>query len=265
MNDPIKDFVEQHREDFDHLEAPKFDLAGLKAKIAQKPAIKKHRVLSIKPAQWIAAAAVLLVSALGFWFFNKTEQVKSPEQHLVINRDRPKEVIAKPDVKVPTTNNKQDIQLVKHQTALPVKRNRFKKENQPMEQFDLMLVKQLSDSTSSSNRLAAVLAIKKSDFISYDLLDRLSGTIQHDSNSNVRLAALSILEKYQQDAHVSNLLITALNHQDDPMVQLSLVNLLGKMQNIKIEERLYALVNDPSTMEAVKDEAYQILLKENKF
>lgn len=265
MNDPIKDFVEQHREDFDYLEAPKFDLAGLKAKIAQKPAIKKHRVLSTKPAQWIAAAAVLLVSAMGFWFFNKTEQVKSPEQHLVINRDRPKEGIAKPDVKVATTNNKQDIQLAKHQTALPVKRNRFKKENQPVEQFDPMLVKQLSDSTSSSNRLAAVLAIKKSDFISYDLLDRLSGTIQHDSNSNVRLAALSVLEKYQQDAHVSNLLITALNHQDDPMVQLSLVNLLGKMQNIKIEERLYALVNDPSTMEAVKDEAYQILLKENKF
>lgn len=264
MNDPIKDFVEQHREDFDHLEAPKFDLAGLKAKIAQKPAIKKHRVLSIKPAQWIAAAAVLLVSAMGFWFFNKTEQAKSPEQHLVINRDRPKEVIAKPDIKV-ATHNKEDIQLAKHQATLPVKRSRFKKGNQPMEQFDPMLVKQLSDSTSSSNRLAAILAIKKSDFISYDLLDRLSGTIQHDSNSNVRLAALSVLEKYQQDAHVSNLLITALNHQDDPMVQLSLVNLLGKMQNIKIEERLYALVNDPSTMEAVKDEAYQILLKENKF
>lgn len=265
MNDPIKDFVEQHREDFDHLEAPRFDLAGFKAKQAQEPVIKKHRVLSIKPVQWMAAAAVLLVSAMGFWFFNRTDQAKNPEQHVGIKKDNTSQkVILKPDVKV-FTKEAQNFQLAKHETVSPVKKKRFKKEVLPIEQFDLMLNKQLSDSSSSSTRLAAVLAIKRSDLISYDLLDRLAGIIQHDKNSNVRLAALSILEKYQQDAHVANLLVTALHHQDDPMVQLSLVNLLGKMKNIKIDEQLYALVNDPTTMEAVKDEAYQILLKENKF
>ena len=102
------------------------------------------------------------------------------------------------------------------------------------------------------------------ELISYDVLNRLSGTIQNDGNSNVRLAALSVLEKYKEDAYVSNLLVTSFNHQDDPMVQLVLVNLLGKMPNIQIDEKLYALVNDPSTLELVKDEAYHILLKENK-
>ncbi|MFD2284954.1 hypothetical protein GJU39_11860 [Pedobacter petrophilus] len=265
MNDPIKDFVDQHREDFDHLEAPLFDLAGLKAKLAQNPTPEKTRVLSIKPARWVAAAAVLLVIASGFWFFNRTEGAKKPEQHLAINKGKnAKKTDAKPLVKV-ITNEKKQVQFATQKAVPRVKKYSLKNQLPPIAQLDPIFNKQLNDSTSSSTRLAAVLAIKKSGFISYDLLDRLANTIQNDRNSNVRLAALSILEKYQQDAHVSNLLVKALNHQDDPMVQLSLVNLLGRMQHIKIDEQLYALVNDPSTMEAVKDEAYQILLKENKF
>lgn len=147
--------------------------------------------------------------------------------------------------------------------AIPVKKHRLKKTVRPADQLN-QLLKQLNDSTSSSTRLAAILTIKKMELISYDVLNRLSGTIQNDGNSNVRLAALSVLEKYKEDAYVSNLLVTSFNHQDDPMVQLVLVNLLGKMPNIEIDEKLYALVNDPSTLELVKDEAYHILLKENK-
>ncbi|MCX2582775.1 HEAT repeat domain-containing protein [Pedobacter sp. MR22-3] len=265
MNDPIKDFVEQHREDFDHLEAPQFNLAGFKASLAQEPMVKKHRTLNIKPASWMAAAAVLLVCTIGLWFFNNTQRAKKTEQHLALNKQNKHPKIAeKPLVKAVTQNAKRS-QFAAHETTSHVKKHQSKEEVPFIPSPDQMLYKKLNDSASSSTRLAAVLAIKKSELISYDMLDRLAATIQHDGNSNVRLAALSVLEKYRQDTHVTNLLVNALNHQNDPMLQLSLVNLLGKMQNVKIDERLYALVNDPSTLEAVKDEVYQILLKENKF
>ena len=265
MNDPIKDFVEQHRVDFDHLEAPRFDLAGFKAKQAREQVMKKQRVVSIRPAYWVAAAAILLVSAASLWFYNTTEPAQGPEQHLLVNKKTSdQQIIKKQAVKV-ATNAYQQIQLVDSKKAIKTKKHKLKKESLAIEPIDPMLDSALNDSTSSSTRLAAVLAIKRSDFISYELLNRLAITIQQDGNSNVRMAALSVLEKYQHDTQVSDLLIKALHQQNDPMVQLSLVNLLGKMKDIKIDDRLYALVNDPSTMEAVKDEAYQILLKENKF
>lgn len=260
MNDPIKDFVEKHRGDFDHLDAPQLDLAGLKARLAQANDQKRHRLLSVKSTWWIAAAAILLVCAVGFWFFRLANQTVNPEQRFAGTQD---------------TLHQQGAQKTKAQSmpdqnpvamkylAIPVKKHRLKKTVRPADQLN-QLLKQLNDSTSSSSRLAAILTIKKMELISYDVLNRLSGTIQNDGNSNVRLAALSVLEKYKEDAYVSNLLVTSFNHQDDPMMQLVLVNLLGKMPNIQIDEKLYALVNDPSTLELVKDEAYHILLKENK-
>jgi len=265
MNDPIKDFVEQHREDFDDLEAPKFDLAGFKAKMAQKPVSEKPAVLMMNPAHWMAAAVALLVCAAGFWVFNSKEQAKSPEQQLVVQkRIKLQQTIEKPLVKA-VLGNTAASRRVKQQKTPVINKQESKKSVTPAPLIDPILDEQLNDSTSSSTRLAAVLAIKRNDLISYELLDRLAITLQQDGNSNVRMAALSILEKYQQDAHVSNLLVKALHQQNDPMVQLALVNLLGKMDNVKIDERLYALVNDPSTIDAVKDEAYHILLKENKF
>lgn len=264
MNDQIEDFVEQYREDFDDLEAPKFDLAGFKTKMAQTPVSEKPAVLMMNPARWMTAAVALLVCAAGFWVFNSTEQAKSPEQQLVVQkRNKVQQTIEKPLVKA-VLGNTAASQRVKQKVPV-INKQESKKSVTPAPLIDPILDEQLNDSTSSSTRLAAVLAIKRNDLISYKLLDRLAITLQQDGNSNVRMAALSILEKYQQDAHVSNLLVKALHQQNDPMVQLSLVNLLGKMENVKIDERLYALVNDPSTIDAVKDEAYQILLKENKF
>ena len=48
------------------------------------------------------------------------------------------------------------------------------------------------------------------------------------------------------------------------MVQLGLVTILGKMKDLNINDKLYALANDPNTFDAVKDEAYSILLKDDK-
>jgi len=260
MNDPIKDFVEKHRGDFDHLDAPQLDLAGLKARLAQANDQKRHRLLSVKSTWWMAAAAILLVCAVGFWFFRLANQTVNPEQRFAGTLDTLYQQGAQ---KTKAQSMPAQKPVAMKYVAIPVKKHRLKKTVRPADQLN-QLLKQLNDSTSSSSRLAAILTIKKMELISYDLLNHLSGTIQNDGNSNVRLAALSVLEKYKEDAYVSNLLVTSFNHQDDPMVQLVLVNLLGKMPNIQIDEKLYALVNDPSTLELVKDEAYHILLKENK-
>jgi hypothetical protein len=72
------------------------------------------------------------------------------------------------------------------------------------------------------------------------------------------------MSQYSGDKHVSSLLVSSFTTQKDPLVQLGLIGLLGKIDNDKVEDRLFALADDPNTFEAVKDEAYLALLNQNK-
>ncbi|WP_431295146.1 hypothetical protein [Pedobacter sp. P26] len=67
MNDQIKDFVEQHREEFDHLDAPAFDIDRFKRMQVQakEPKVKTIRFFNSK---WLVAASVVLVAATA-WLF----------------------------------------------------------------------------------------------------------------------------------------------------------------------------------------------------
>jgi len=259
MNDPLKEFVEQNRAAFDELEAPVFNLEGFKARLNPQ---QEQKIKKLWPgAKWLVAASVFIAFGTAFLLYRYTVPYLTAE--MVQNKKtKSKKVIVKsnPEVEkmVPTGNQKHFAA-----TVSPKKLKRVFK--QLPEKAELNeLYKNLSDSSSSSSRLAAILEIEKSKLMSNDLLDRLAKTLNHDENSNVRLAALSVLEKYSYDAHVSTMLVHSLNTQSDPMVQLGLVNILGKMKNLNINDKLYALANDPNTFDAVKDEAYNILLKEDK-
>jgi len=126
------------------------------------------------------------------------------------------------------------------------------------------LYARLRDSSSASMRLSAVLEIERTGKINYNVLDSLAKTLNNDSNSNVRLAALNVIGQYANDKHATSLLVNSFSTQADPLVQLGLVGLLGKVDNVKVEHRLFALAEDPNTFAAVKDEAYVALLNQNK-
>lgn len=261
MNDPIKDFVAKHREDFDHLEAPEFDLAGFKSRLDDStPKKQTLKIWNIKP--WAIAAAILVLFTIGLLIFRMQYAPTGQRLQRVVKKQS---VTKKTEIQVGLKSDLTAKNNLK-KTAQPYAKQAQRK-NPPLQKNEAgfrQLYERLADSSSASTRLAAVLIIGKSDRVSYDTFDRLSKTIQSDGSSNVRLAALSVLEKYQTDPYVTKLLVSSLNNQHDPMVQLVLVNLLGRMEHIKIDEKLYALVNDPNTFGAVKDEAYNILLKENK-
>lgn len=261
MNDPIKDFVAKHREDFDHLEAPEFDLAGFKSRLNNStPKKQPLRIWNRKP--WAIAAAVLVLFTIGLLLFKKQFSQTDQRVQTVAKKQpvvKPVNPQIEPKKNLTVNNNPERIAQLQVNNSAKKTLATYK-----IEDGLKQLYQKLVDSSSASTRLAAVLTIGKSDRVSYDTFDRLSKTIQNDGSSNVRLAALNVLEKYQTDQYVSKLLVAALNNQHDPTVQLVLVNLLGRMEHIKIDEKLYALVNDPNTFGAVKDEAYNILLKENK-
>lgn len=261
MNDQLKEFVEHNREEFDQLEAPVFNLEGFKAKRNQAPEKRKNKVLFLTTNKWLVAASIVVVFGSLFFFLIRNEK-PFPTGEIVrkVQKDLNEEIRQEPqikdsEIKVPNNGTKTSYASFKGTTGAKIKYKLTDKNN---------LYLNLNDSTSSSNRLSAILEIERTGTMSNAVLDKLSETLNKDENSNVRLAALSLMAKYSYDAYASGLLIRSLNVQSDPMVQLELVNILGKIENININDKLYALANDPNTFSAVKDEAYNILLREDK-
>ena len=255
MNDPLKDFVAQHRAEFDHLDAPAFKLDQLRNK--QQPLLeKKKTILLFSRTKWLAAATVLIALTTTLLVYSNKEADKNTV--MAFQKEPIEKVLATPApietapafAPASMTTTVHTMANVQHATTAPT----------PTKD----VYAGLSDSTSASTRLLAILEIEKSGNINNYLLDKLASTLNNDGNTNVRLAALSVMQNYRDDAHVSNLLVRSLNTQTDPMVQLGLVGLLGKMKNVKIEGRLQALANNPETFAAVRDEAYNILLNQDK-
>jgi len=261
MNDQIKDFVEQNREEFDHLEAPAFDMQRFKRTVAPqaKPQVKTVSLFNSK--KWLIAASLLVAVASTWIFFYRQQETK-------VNYAQTKPVDEKQH---PAVNMPEEIKPEKYTESpaalLPVAAERHASKSEMKvvaAKNEVSDYKALQDSSSASIRLLAILDIEKSNRINNEVLNMLSQTLNHDGNTNVRLAALSVLQKHQTDSYAASLLVNSLNKQDDPMVQLGLISLLGKMKNVKIDDQLHAIVDNPETFVAVRDEAYNVLLNQDK-
>ncbi|WP_443947473.1 HEAT repeat domain-containing protein [Pedobacter sp. AW1-32] len=256
MHDPLKKFVDEHRNEFDELEAPEFNMAMFKARheVEEIP-LPKRNIVFLFGTKWLAAACVVLFAGTAFLIYQQSE---TSENGVAA-------VVSKPIIKpiIPAAIKNEIVSPNEKQYEAAVKKIVLKKiDQQELEKTNWNA--KLLDSSSAANRLTAILNIGQSKNISNADLDQLARTLNQDQNSNVRLAALDVLKKYSDDDHVAALLLNALDVQTDPMVQLALVALFGNSHNQKVNERLYALANNPETFEAVKDEAFSILLEQNK-
>jgi hypothetical protein len=275
MNDPIKDFVEQHRGEFDHLEAPVFQLDQLKKRIQAVPEVRKRSFSMLNGNKWLVAASILMTLTCAWFFFYSSDQEDS-----VVKLARHKQTSAtganvtsgsKSASRDSVADNSVFIgkPLAKRVAVADVNSAEANINNTKLgvEPVGVLLkdgYARLKDSTSASSRLLAILEIEKEDRIDDELLQMLALTLNHDKNTNVRLAALSLLEKVNHDGYVSSLLVSSLDKQDDPIVQLGLMSILGNMENVDIDDKLESLASSPDTFAAVRDEAYSILLKQNK-
>jgi hypothetical protein len=119
----------------------------------------------------------------------------------------------------------------------------------------------LNNGESASQRMQGAkvaLEINKADA---EIVNALVKAMHEDPSSNVRLAALEALSKFSGDARVKRELIRSLSLQKDPLVQISLIQLLVRMQEKGVVDDLQKIVDDEGTIQAVKDEAYSGILR----
>ncbi len=134
----------------------------------------------------------------------------------------------------------------------------LKKEVQATKQLMLVM---MDNQQSASQRMQGVNVALRIDKADDEVVKALSKMMNEDPNTNVRLAALDALSKFREEPQVRKELIQALSIQEDPVVQIALIQLMVRMKEKGATKDLERIIDDDETMKAVKDEAYSGLLK----
>jgi hypothetical protein len=119
----------------------------------------------------------------------------------------------------------------------------------------------IQNDESASQRIQGVnvaMTIEKADD---QVVKALIKAMNQDPNTNVRLAALDALSKFYFEPVVKKELIESLSTQDDPVVQIALIQLMVKMNEKKIMNDLKRIIDDADAIKPVKDEAYTGIMK----
>jgi anti-sigma factor RsiW len=87
------------------------------------------------------------------------------------------------------------------------------------------------------------------------VLDALQQTLRYDSSVDVRLAALDALSRYGKRPDVSRGLVEALETEQSPLVQVSLIKVLVDLRNVNAVEPLKRLEQAPNVDPTVRKQA----------
>ncbi|GGF22680.1 HEAT repeat domain-containing protein [Hymenobacter cavernae] len=110
----------------------------------------------------------------------------------------------------------------------------------------------LIDNPSATERLRAVSYTKELSNANPRVVEALLSTLNHDENVNVRLATLEALSQLAHEPAVRQGLVQSLAHQESPLVQSALADVMVQLQEKRSVKPLRRLLNDPALNEAVR-------------
>ena len=226
-------------------------LSAEKEKLSAKPQTKVIRFHERAVFKYAASVAGL---ALAFWFGRKTVDNQANTSDLAdANPTRILErVVETPVVRVDTIYVAPKQLASNKQPNVMNEIGTLKKEIQ--ETKDLLILSMLKQE-SPSDRIQAVN-------YSYDLqqpdeqvLKALIYTLDYDRNVNVRIAAADAIGRFGNNTNVRDALVKSLLKQQEPTLQISIIDILTKYNERKALPALRLLAEDNSTSEFVRQKA----------
>ena len=113
---------------------------------------------------------------------------------------------------------------------------------------------------SGPQKIKAVYDIKSSGQASESLVDALVYTMNSDKNVNVRLAAINALsEMMDKNENIKTALIKSLAVQDNPLLQISLIQTLTKSGVKEARNEIESISNSENTDTQVKEYAKNMI------
>lgn len=108
---------------------------------------------------------------------------------------------------------------------------------------------------SAGERLSAVNAstrIADDKTLDQQITDILVYTMNNDRNVNVRLAAAESLFRFRNDPQIRKALVHSLNQQEDPLMQITLINMLVQIKAKGAISEMEKLLVDSETQNIVR-------------
>ncbi|WP_428661019.1 HEAT repeat domain-containing protein [Runella sp.] len=121
-----------------------------------------------------------------------------------------------------------------------------------VQQMRRMMMLSLLENPSATERLQAVSLSAELDQADANVIDALLTTLTYDTNINVRLVTLDALTQYADNPQVREGLIRSLAHQDSPLVQMALADLMVKLQEKRSIKPLQQLFRQKGVRPVVK-------------
>ena len=108
---------------------------------------------------------------------------------------------------------------------------------------------------NASDRLRGVSYAYRVEPDDSQVLSALLGTVNHDSNVDVRLAAVDAMRKFTDNPVGRNGLAQALAKQDSPLVQIAILDEIVETRDKAAAPSIRALVANPDANPEVKQHA----------
>lgn len=266
MKNDLEDFIQRNREGFDRKAPDPAVFGRIMAQMQPKEEPKeKGIIIPFRVIRWAAAGLILFAIGFTFWTLQKRPETvatvvkpKVVSQPQVENPD--KQIAAAAPVKTETLKRKSADSVEKELTTR--KQAIFTKlKEQKSNPAKEVIFAGLNNMDSPASRINAASEAYKLRDAGNDIVDALVETLNNDPSANVRLAALDGLTRFYRNGHVRKKLIASLKKQQDPLVQIALINLLTQMRESSILAELDKIVNDDNAQKAVKDCAYSGIIQ----
>lgn len=114
----------------------------------------------------------------------------------------------------------------------------------------------LMEQQSASQRLQGVNYSTQVERLDPEIAGALLHTLRFDSSVDVRLAALDALRRYKDDSQVRAGLLTALQDQQSPLVQIALIDLFVEMRESEAKDNLRRIEQDQKANPTVRQRAH---------
>ncbi|RKR85210.1 HEAT repeat protein [Mucilaginibacter gracilis] len=272
MKSGLEKFIEDNSGEMD-IKTPNPEvLARILQQMKVKPEAKQRNgiLISFSTLRWAAAALVLLACGITLYLAQNHGGQQVASTSLVTKKTitllhsdtttdaQPKQTAA---TDLPDTRNRDEVdrQIAQRKSALLAK---FSSDNTASRK--LIMLAGLKDMDSPAKRITAVAQAGGFKMVGRDIITALLHTLNNDPNTNVRLAALDGLARFYRETYIRKQLIVALKTQQNPTVQIALIELLTRMKEAAVLAELDKIVASDSTMTAVKDCAYSGIFKLRK-
>ncbi len=124
-----------------------------------------------------------------------------------------------------------------------------------MAETQKMLVLSMLEQNSASERIRALNMSLEETQTDRQVLEAFAQALNADKSVNVRIKAAEALAGFGQDPYALKALIQGLGGQEDPAVQITIIDLLVGLRAKNAAEAFERLVNQENVLDIVKDKA----------